>query len=167
VPRYELVDGELLVTPSPGGHHVVAVDELHAALRAYLLEAGVGWAFASQCDVELEPETIVCPDVFVLSPEEAKRFRVEMPVRSLMLAAEVISPGSARGDRGGKRKLYQRHVPVYWIADVDAALFEQWLPGDDRPEILRERIEWHPTGASFPFVMDLAAYFARVTGATH
>lgn len=164
VSRYELVDGELLVTPSPSGLHLAAVVELLAALRAYLLQTGVGEVFASPFDIELEPGTIVQPDVFVLSPDEARRIRIETPGRSLILGAEVISPGSARGDRGPKRELYQRRAPEYWIVDVDAALFERWRPGDERPEILREAIEWHPHGASFPFVLELAAYFARVAG---
>ena len=74
-------------------------------------------------------------------------------------AVEVISPGSARGDRGPKRELYQRHVPEYWIVDLDAALIERWRPGDERPEILRESLEWKPAGASSAFVLELPAFF--------
>ena len=92
-------------------------------------------------------------------------FETVMPGQSLLLAIEVISPGSARGDRGPKRALYQRHVPEYWIVDLDAALFERWRPGDERPEILREHIDWWPAGAAAPFQLDLSSFFARVTHA--
>ena len=163
-PRYELVDGELLVTPSPIGPHQKAVRELMLELGNYLRRNPAGEVLDSPFDVELEPETIVQPDVFVVPPDEARRLETEMPGRSLLLAIEIISPGSARGDRGAKRKLYQRHVPEYWIVDLDAALFERWRPGDERPEILRDRIEWQPAGASMPVGLELPDFFARAAG---
>jgi Uma2 family endonuclease len=162
-PRYELVDGELLVTPSPIGPHQKSVRRLLVALDAYLGQNPVGEVLDSPFDVELESETIVQPDVFVVPPEEAKRLETEMPARSLLLVIEVISPSSARGDRGPKRELYQRHVPEYWIVDLDAALIERWRPGDERPEILRERLEWKPAGASSAFVLELPAIFRTKT----
>ncbi len=161
-PRYELVDGDLLVTPSPSALHQAAVLELAVALRSYLRGSGIGQVFTSPCDVELEPGTLVQPDDFVVPPEEARRIRIVWPARTLLLAIEVVSPGSARSDRGEKRDLYRRHVPEYWIVDLDAELIERWHPGDVRPEILRERLEWQPAGASTPFVLDLPAYFADV-----
>jgi len=128
-PRYELVDGELLVTPSPIGPHQKAVRELVIDLGIYLRRHPVGEVLDSPFDVELESQSTVGPDVFVVPPDEGTRLRTEMPARSLVLVIEIISPGSARGDREPKRELYQRHVPEYWIVDLDAALFERWRPG--------------------------------------
>ena len=162
-PRYELVDGELLVTPSPSLPHQRAVRELLVALHAYLRVNPIGEVLTSPSDVELEDHTIVQPDVYVMAPEDGTRLETEMRGPSLLLAIEIISPGSARGDRGVKRAIYQRHVTEYWIVDLDAALFERWRPGDERPEILRERIDWRPAGASAPFQLDLDGFFARVT----
>lgn len=163
-PRYELVDGELLVTSSPGNLHQAAVFELAVALREYLIRTGLGEVFVSPSDVELEPGTLVQPDLYVVPPDEAARIRIERPVRVLLLATEVISPGSARGDRGRKRELYQRRVPDYWIVDLDAELVEHWQPGEPGPLVLRERLEWHLAGAREPFALELAPYFARVYG---
>jgi Uma2 family endonuclease len=163
-PRYELVDGQLLVTPSPIGPHQKAVRELVIDLGKYLRLNPLGEVLTSPFDVELEPETIVWPDVFVVPPDEGRRLESEMPARLLLLAIEVISPRSALGDRGPKRELYQRHVPEYWIVDLDAALIERWRPGDERPEILRDRIEWNSVGSSPPFVLQLRAFFASVNG---
>jgi Uma2 family endonuclease len=161
-PRYELVDGELLVTPSPTWPHQRAVAILLRELGAYLARNPVGRAGTSPFDVELEPESVVQPDVFVLSMEESRRLLTEMPARELILAAEVLSPSSGRHDRVKKRPHYQRHVPEYWIVDLDARLFERWRPGDDRPEVLVQKIEWHPAGAIERFTLDLAGYFAEV-----
>jgi Uma2 family endonuclease len=74
----------------------------------------------------------------------------------------VLSPSSAQHDRVRKRPLYQRHVPEYWIVDLDARLVERWRPDDDRPEILTGVLAWHPAGASEPFRLELPAYFAQV-----
>jgi Uma2 family endonuclease len=85
-----------------------------------------------------------------------------MPARELLLAVEVLSPSSGRYDRVTKRPHYQRHVPEYWIVDLDARLFERWRAGDERPEILTETLEWTPAGASEPFTLDLIRFFALV-----
>jgi len=161
-PRYELVDGELLVTPSPAWVHQRAVSILLGKLLVYLERQPVGRASTSPMDVELEPESLVQPDVFVLPVEESKRLIGKRIARVLMLAAEVLSPSSGRHDRVTKRPLFQRHVGEYWIVDLEARLFERWRPGDERPEILVNTIEWHPAGATEPFVLDLPRYFAEV-----
>jgi len=163
-PRYETVDGELFVTPSPGGPHQFAVGRLLRCLGEYLDGEPIGEAVASPSDVELEPGVLVQPDVYVVPPAEAMRLRNENAVHGLLLAVEVLSPGSARGDRGKKRALYQRRVPEYWIVDVESRQVERWRPGDTRGEIITDRVEWHPAGARAPFVLDLAPFFARVWG---
>ena len=164
-PRYELVDGELLVTPSPGPPHQEAVRLLLIALSEYLDREPVGHPLASPADIELEPEDVRQPDIFVTSREEWRRvLREGFPVRSLMLAIEVLSPSSARHDRVKKRLGYQRHVDEYWIVDLDARVFERWTSGDARPELLADKLEWRPQGAAQPMALDLAAFFSRVFG---
>ena len=161
-PRYELVDGELLVTPSPNLLHQRAVKLLLLALHEYLDAGTIGDAINSPFDVELEPESIVQPDVFVLPMHEVRRLRTAMPARELLVAAEVLSPSSGRYDRVKKRPHYQRHVGEYWIVDLDARLIERWRPGDARPEVLTQLLTWLPQGAESPFALDLPRYFAKV-----
>jgi Uma2 family endonuclease len=163
--RYELVDGELLVTPAPCGVHQMAVQLLWAALYSYVREQQLGLASLAPRDIDLEPGRSVQPDVFVVPPSEIVRFRGADPIERLTLAAEILSPSSARGDRVKKRALYQRsRVSEYWIVDLDARVIERWRPDDERPEMLSTRIEWLPTGASAPFTLGLVAYFAEVFG---
>ncbi|MGH7627128.1 MAG: hypothetical protein ACREOJ_17660 [Gemmatimonadaceae bacterium] len=50
----------------------------------------------------------------------------------------------------------------YWIVDVDARVVQRWRPGDDRPEVLSDRLEWSPPGAREALVVDLSRYFAEV-----
>ena len=79
-PRYELVDGELLVTPSPTVPHQRAIAFLWRALDDYLHRNPVGDAYFSPSDVQLETGTIVQSDVFVVPPYESERTMRELPV---------------------------------------------------------------------------------------
>ena len=161
-PRFELVDGELLVTPAPRLVHQEAVAVLLLRLRAYLASERSGHALASPSDVELEQDFLSQPDIFVMPIDEWRRAHLERIVRKLVLAVEVLSPSSAGHDRVRKRPAYQRNVPEYWIVDLDARLFERWRPSDERPEILTQALEWLPANVEFPMRIDLPAYFAEV-----
>jgi Uma2 family endonuclease len=161
-PRYELVSGELLVTPSPTWPHQRAVQILARQLSMYLLVEPVGHAGASPFDVEPEAELIVQPDVFVLPIAESRRLLREMPARALLLAVEVLSPSSSRHDRVTKRPAYQRHVPEYWVVDLDARLVERWTSNDERAALITRTLDWLPAGASTPFQLDLPRYFAEI-----
>jgi Uma2 family endonuclease len=164
-PRYELVDGELLVTPSPGAPHQRSVAALFLVLHAYLHSERIGEVYFSPADVELEPEFVTQPDLFVVSRTESKRLRIEgFPVGELMLAIEVVSPSSGRHDRVRKRPKYQQYAEEYWIVDPDARLFERWRPGDVRPEISVEQFIWQPNEGVPAFVLDVERFFAEVFG---
>ncbi len=106
--RWELVDGEVLVTPSPQWIHQRIV-VLTALLDAYVRAQSLGEVFASPLDVKLEPGLVLQPDVLVV-PAGELRSRTDM-IRHLLLAVEMISPSSARHDRVTKRPRYQRKPP--------------------------------------------------------
>ena len=161
-PRYELVDGELLVTPSPTWPHQRAVQILIRELSIYLRTEPVGHVGNSPFDVEPEPELIVQPDVFVLPIAESRRLLGEMPARALMLAVEILSPASSRHDRVIKRPAYQRHVPEYWVVDLDARLVERWASNDERAALITQTLRWHPAGMTAPFELELPSYFAEI-----
>lgn len=163
--RYELVSGELFVTPSPIPRHQIAAHLLCAALYLYVRAHGIGIALIAPLDVDLEDQSTVQPDVLVVPAAAIAGLHANEPIVGLLLASEILSPGSARGDRVEKRALFQRHrVSEYWIVDLEARVFERWHPGDERPQIIADRLEWLPQGASASFVLDLPAYFAEVFG---
>jgi Uma2 family endonuclease len=160
--RWELVDGEVLVTPSPHWTHQRVVVRLTVLLDTYVRTYTLGEVFPSPLDVKLEPGLVLQPDILVVPPGELRR-RSDV-VRRLLLAVETVSPSSARHDRVTKRPLYQRNrVPEYWIVDDMSQTVERWRPDDERPELLAEQLVWHPTGASEPFVLDLVQFFADVS----
>lgn len=162
-PRYELVDGELLVTPSPSFSHQAVVTQLIIELGTYLEQQKVGNVYASPSDVELEPEFVSQPDVFVVSRAENRRlWKDALPVRELLLAIEVLSPGSSRHDRVRKRPMYQRHVPLYWIVDFETRSVDVWRPRTVQPEISTKTVTWSPKGVGEPLVLNLPVFFARM-----
>jgi Uma2 family endonuclease len=164
-PRYELVDGELLVTPSPTALHQRAIQRLLRALDAYLQRNPIGEVYTSPFDVELEPGTITQPDLFVLPMHEVRRVLAEgLPARELLLAIEALSPNSGRFDKVEKRFVYTRHVPEYWIVDVDSRVFERWRQHEAKPEVVVDSLVWHPAGAAEQFTLELPPYFADVSG---
>ena len=162
--RYEVVDGELLVTPSPAMPHQRAVGELHLRLAEYLRSGSVGEVFLSPADVEFGPRTLVQPDLFVVPLIEGRRLRDWSEIRSLLLAVEILSPSTARYDRLTKRRLYQREAIEYWIVDLDARVVERWRPHDTRPEILSETLDWQPDPTRDALAIDLPAVFKDAWG---
>lgn len=161
--RYEIIDGALLVTPSPSFDHQSAVVHLVTRLQRYLDGEPVGYLRVAPGDVEFDRETLVQPDVFVVAPVNGNRPRTWREAGRPLLAIEILSPSTARADRGRKRELYQHHgVPEYWIVDPDSRLVERWWPGDDRPEILAGRVRWQPEGAKGELVIELAEYWQAV-----
>jgi Uma2 family endonuclease len=159
--RWELVDGAVLVTPSPRWTHQRVVGRLFVLLDAYVRAHGLGEVFTAPLDVRLEPGLVLQPDVLVV-PTGVLRVPSDIVTR-LLLAIEVISPRSARHDRVVKRPRYQRNrVPEYWVVDARSATVERWQPHDDRPAILSDALVWHPEGAPEPFDLDLERFFAEV-----
>jgi len=158
--RYEVVYGELLVTPAPRAWHQRVVLRLGAALERYLSRyPAAGVPFTSPADISWGPDVLVQPDVFVVAPKEGRTFDWTR-MRTLLLVAEVLSPSTARADRVLKRIRYREAgVPLYWVVNADGRVVEVWTPGDDFPVFERDRLEWHPAGAPEPFTLSLAELF--------
>ena len=161
--RYEIIDGELLVSPGQSLDHQQTAFALAVRLRSYLENHRVAHVFMARLDVIFDPRTLVQPDVLVLPLYKGRRPRTREEAGKPLLTVEILSPGSARTDRVRKRALYQREgVPEYWIVDADARVIERWRPKDSRPEILADRIAWHPEGAIEPMTIELGQFWDEV-----
>lgn len=159
-PRYELVDGELLVSPSPSRRHQRIVGLLFIRLAEYVNRFGLGEVVLGPVSVYLGPKGYFEPDLIVVPPLNGKRRRSDERITTVSLAVEVLSAGSIRHDRITKRKYFQGHgVPEYWIVDGGAEAFEVWHPNESRPAIQDERLTWHPEGAPEPLVLDVREFF--------
>lgn len=161
--RYELFDGELLVTPAPAGLHQFALAILWKALDPYVSRHRLGWVMSSPADLSLGGKQLSQPDLFVMPSIPAGRDWANFP--NPILVVEILSPATAHHDRFVKRRRFQRAgIAEYWIVDLDARAIERWRPSDERPEILDERLSWHPADASEPLELELPLYFREVWG---
>ncbi len=160
--RYEVVYGELLVTPAPRLWHQQLVGRLHVALAKYLEIHRAGVVLASPADISWGPDVLVQPDVFVVPVEQARALEWSA-IRELLLVAEVLGPSAPRHDRFTKRRRYQEaRVPLYWIVDGETRQAEIWNPQDAFPRIERDRLIRQPEGAGAAFTLSLEELFRPI-----
>jgi Uma2 family endonuclease len=119
--RYEIIGGELVVTPSPTANHQRVLFQLIRLLDAFVLEHGGGELFFAPFDVQLGYYDIVEPDLVFIATEQGRvpgeHHKFE---GSPVLVVEVISPSSRQTDHVRKMALYARSgVLEYWIADPE------------------------------------------------
>ncbi|MFN2400251.1 MAG: Uma2 family endonuclease [Gemmatimonadaceae bacterium] len=164
-PRYELIDGELLVTPAPRLAHQHAHSVLFGLINNYVMAHRGGLAMSAPADISLDGKALMQPDIFVVPRIAGRRPRNWKDVKSLLLVVEVLSPSTQRRDRGLKLAFYQRHgVPEYWIVDLDRQIVERWRPFDRSPEVVRDEIVWQPEASIPALRIDLRALFQDVLG---
>jgi Uma2 family endonuclease len=160
--RRELLDGELIVSPSPFVRHQRLVLRIGTALAKFLEDHGGGEAFAAPLDVVLSDTNVVEPDVFFV-PDRLSSILTDRHVMGVpSLVIEVVS--DSRMDRVRKRDIYARFgVAEYWVVDPDADRVEVYrLAGDGyaRPEIFEAGDIL--TVADLPdFALDLSGLFRR------
>jgi Uma2 family endonuclease len=111
--RYELLDGAIVVTPTPTKRHQRAAQNLSRMLAdAAPPELEV---FGLPLDTVLSTGDILEPDLLVLTRDDLDaKYVTEIP----LLVVEVISPSSRRRDVGDKLTAYRdAGVPNYWVVD--------------------------------------------------
>ncbi len=160
--QYELLHGELVVSPAPAPLHERAFTRLFHALSSYMLAQGLlETLHGSRADITWSDDVLVQPDLFVVAPTEVSNSW--KTYKTLLLAVEILSPSSRRRDRVEKRAIYaEYHVRTYWIVDAESALVEVWTPNEDRPQIVTDRLRWRATGDGPDLDIDLPTFFAAL-----
>ncbi|MDQ1711606.1 MAG: hypothetical protein QOE45_1056 [Frankiaceae bacterium] len=120
--RHELIDGTLVVTPSPGLRHQDVVLELAVLLRS---------AAPAGCHVVLAPFDVVVGDDTVLQPDVLVARRSDLTDKNLpaapLLAVEVLSPATRMFDRNMKRATFERAgTPAFWVVDPLVPSLTAW-----------------------------------------
>lgn len=160
--RYEIIDGELFVTPAPGEAHQDVVGQLLIRLSHYLDAADVGKVVVSPSDVwrgERERNRVQ-PDLYVVQRVAGKRPTYPYHLNSLLLAVEVVSPGNPLVDFHTKRELYLREgVAEYWVIDPEARIVFRWCGSDEAGGAISQELRWKPDGMQSEFVLNLPQFF--------
>jgi Uma2 family endonuclease len=125
--RYEILDGEVVMTPSAGSPHQGIQAELMIEFGNRIHRRGRARVFGD-LDCHLGPHDIVRPDLLVVLPEHndrIKKTRVEGPPD---LAIEILSPSTARRDRTKKLRRYEAaRTPEVWLVDGNARTVTQFV----------------------------------------
>ena len=125
--RYEILDGELEVSPAPAPRHQAVLRDLTLAVYAHVRERRLGEVYFAPIDVILADTSIVQPDFVFIAAGRATIITgrgIEGPPD---LAVEILSPWSIRRDRVVKAALYARYgIRHYWIVDPDARILEEY-----------------------------------------
>ena len=160
--KYECIDGELLVTPEPRFDHGHATQCLALAISDAL--SAPKRVFYGVLDFRPEPMAVVEPDLVVFRDPMSRRTRLD-DMAGVSVFVEVLSPSTAKRDRGIKRRFYQRAgIAEYWIVYLDSRVVERWRPGDVGPEVMHDALSWVDDATGAPCAVDLMAFFAEVCG---
>jgi Uma2 family endonuclease len=164
--RLELIEGEIIVTPSPSLMHQIIVHRLDVLLDRAIVEAGLGLVIGAPFDVYLDDQNVPQPDLIVVLWDREQVLGSARLESAPSLAIEIISPSSATRDRLTKRNLYARYaVPEYWLVDPEAktvTVFSDPRDGRYRTEQTTNDVA---ISATIPQLSaDLKALFAPVPG---
>lgn len=138
--RRELMDGVLLVSPSPTDIHQAVVWRLTAALEGtcpddYNVNQGV--------EVRISRQRSFIPDVLVTTDEAAQRGSAWYEPHEVMLAVEVVSRGSQVMDRITKPALYAHTgIPFYWRIEIEGRIVVHTHKLDSDHEIYVPTGQW-------------------------
>jgi Uma2 family endonuclease len=115
--RYEIIDGDLQVTPAPAPEHQWASSGFHRILSTHVWDNRLGIVMFAPFDVIFTKNDVVQPDIFYITAEQIERIGRRGIEEAPTLVVEVLSPSTTARDRGIKRELYERQgVPHYWLA---------------------------------------------------
>lgn len=142
--RYELIEGEIVMAPSPSYDHQRMSGELHVALHLGCPDGLV--VLSAPFDVELEADSIVEPDLLVVERDRPEQRGL---TGAPLLAVEILSPSTRGRDQVRKKRLYERNgVPSYWVVDPEVPSLTAWELRDGRYEVatlVAGDEEWHAT----------------------
>ena len=131
--RYQLLEGELIMAPSPSEKHQSTLLFLSMALYEFVTRHSLGRVWFAPFDVVLSQYDVVQPDLLFVSNSRS-RIVTEANIQGAPdLVVEVLSPGSAEYDRGYKQTVYGRvGVREYWLVDPETGTIEVLTPADQR-----------------------------------
>ena len=154
--KYELVFGELFVTPAPTEQHETILARLSAVLVPYVTAHSLGAVFHPRAIVRFE-DSEVEPDLFVRALRSKTR-RDWDAAPAPLLVVEVLSPTTRRRDLVNKRELYlEVGVAEYWVIDPEQRVVRIIQPGQV-DLLVDDQFTWAPSSAP-PLVLSVPDLF--------
>lgn len=115
-PYFQLIDGELFMSPSPHFFHQEIILNIASPIREYLRRYPIGKVVVGPSDVEFNQKNVFQPDVFFIRNERLGMIDKHGAKGAPDLVVEVISGSTGRLDLGPKMMIYaQTGVLEYWV----------------------------------------------------
>jgi Uma2 family endonuclease len=135
--RYEVIDGELYVTPPPLELHQKGLGNLYGYIWQYVHNRRLGTVYAAPFGVVLDDENGVQPDIVYVSLER-QSLVVERGLEGAPdLVVEILSRSTRARDRGVKMKRYAAAgIPHYWIVDPRTRSLEAYHLAEQGYELI-------------------------------
>jgi Uma2 family endonuclease len=160
--RYEVIAGELYVSPAPGTRHQRVLTGLVVALETHVAQHGLGDVLVGPIDVLFAEGDYLEPDLVFIRSERTS-IESERGIEAAPdLIVEVLSASTARRDRTLKRERYMLYgVREYWVVDheVGEVLVYRSSAESARPAIYRDRLVWRAVEDAPALEIDLNALF--------
>jgi Uma2 family endonuclease len=156
--RYEVIDGELLVTPSPSPLHQRASVRLTVLLDSYVERHGLG-VVIHDVDLLFQTGQFLRPDILVVPTSSRPGITNRGIEMAPLLVVEILSPTSGSIDLVRKPARYgDFDIPEYWVLDPEERCAWVWrfAAGAGEAERIEWQLSWQPAGAPEPLVMELA-----------
>jgi len=161
--RYEVIAGELVVTPSPGYSHQEIIGRLFVQMRPFVDAHRLGHLVLSPFDVLFGEGDYLVPDLLFVRADRASIIRKRGVEGAPDLIVEVLSESTSFRDRGIKRERYAHYaVAEYWVVDPRLARIYVYrlLEDAERPTVLTSgTLEWRPVADGPTLALDVADLF--------
>lgn len=151
----QLIENQLVMTPSPTDSHQEILLEISVTIHNYLKNHTIGKVRIAPYDVHLDDENVFQPDLIFIRTENLSNIQQNGYHGTPDLVLEVLSPGTVRQDKGKKKSVYERHgVSEYWLVDPDTKEAEGYFLKDGeygKPLRSTGKIESKVLGHAFEF----------------
>ena len=153
--KYELLHGELFVTPAPTFGHETIIARLTALLVPFVMAHNLGYVYSGK-SVITKGESELLPDLLVRQPANTDWKSAPVPI----LVAEVLSRSTRKRDREYKGPYYidDVGVPEYWIVDGQERSITVVHRGVS-PVTTHDRLTWSPREIDASLEIDLVDVF--------
>ncbi len=143
--RYELVEGDIRMAPSPSVFHQEVSKRLEKLLLEWVEGQGLGMVYDAPLDVVLSEHNVVQPDLLYVSRERLGIIKEANIWGAPDLVVEILSSSTAEWDRVTKRRAYERYgVKELWLVDLDGRSVEVAA----RRDAALETVQVYPLGTT-------------------
>ncbi len=158
-PRYQLVEGELIMAPAPNRFHQDISRNLEFILLKYLEKNPIGKLYDAPFDVVLNEINVFQPDILFVANEQKSIFTKQGIEGAPNLVVEILSDSSARLDKIRKKKIYaDSGVPELWIIDPRTESIEiYFLQKDAERPVATHKVKDVFSSPTFPKIKIKAA----------